>query len=135
MIIPTLIISTDFDKLGFHDASIEKIERGSACVILEIRGAFISKEHPYSEGQDWVVEEAVLTILGATEERATHWDDDKAAKAHPKPQLPLDEIMHAHFIDGVFSFDGFKQTEPWYEWFITASSFVFEVKSASKLSS
>lgn len=70
-----------------------------------------------------------------TEERATYWDDDKAARAHPEPEFPLDEIMHAHFVDGVFSFDGFKETLPWYEWFITANSFVLEVKSVSKLSS
>lgn len=128
-------ITSDFDKLGFHDASIEKIERGPESVTLEIRGAFISKEHPISEGQDWMVEEAVLKIIGVTKERATYWDDDKAAKEHPEPDFPLDEIMHAHYIDGVFSFDGFKQTVPWYEWFITASSFTFEVKSASKCSS
>ncbi|WP_188150496.1 hypothetical protein [Teredinibacter waterburyi] len=128
-------LSTDFDKLGFHDASIEKIERQSGSVILEIKGVFISKEHPGSDGQDWKVEEAILEILGVTEERATHWEDDKAAKEHPEPEFPLDEIMHAHFVDGVFSFDGFKQTVPWCEWFITANSFILEVKSASKFSS
>lgn len=128
-------LSTDFDKIGFHDASIEKIERQSDSVILEIKDAFISKEHPDSEGQDWRVEKAILEILGVTEERATYWDDDKAAKDHPEPEFPLDEIMHAHFEDGVFSFDGFKQTVPWYEWFITANAFILEVKSATKFSS
>lgn len=128
-------LSTDFDKLGFHDASIEKIERQSGSVIIEIKGAFISKEHPGSNGQDWNIEEAILEILGVTEERATYWDDDKAAKEHPEPEFPLDEIMHADFVDGVFSFDGFKQTVSWYEWFITANSFILEVKSASKFSS
>ncbi|GAA6186882.1 hypothetical protein Q4567_18730 [Aliiglaciecola sp. 2_MG-2023] len=128
-------LTTDFDKLGFHDASIEKIERQSESVILDIKGAFISKEHPGSGGQDWKVEEATLEILGVAEERATYWDDDKAAKDHPEPKFPLDEIMHAYFMDGVFLFEGFKQTEPWYEWFITANSFILEVKSASKLSS
>lgn len=128
-------ITTDFDKLGFHDASIENIERQSGSIILVINGSFISKEHPKSEGHDWRVEEATLEILGVTKERATFWDDDKAAKEHPEPDFPLDEIMHAHFVEGVFSFDGFKQTVPWYEWFITANSFVLEVKNASRFSS
>ena len=43
-------LTTDFDKLGFHDASIENIERQSGSIILVINGAFISKEHPKSEG-------------------------------------------------------------------------------------
>lgn len=125
---------TDFNKLGFHDAFIESIERQSGSIILDIKGAFISKEHPSSDGYDWTVEEAKLEILGVTEERATFWDDDKAAKEHPEPEFPLDEIMHSHFIEGVFLFDGFKQTAPWYEWFIAANSFALEVKSASKFS-
>jgi len=128
-------LTTDFDKLGFHDASIENIERKLESVTLEIKGAFISKEHPGSEGHDWTVEEATLEILGVSKERATYWDDDKAEKEHPEPEFPLDEIMHANFVNGIFSFDGFKQTVPWYEWFITASSFILEVKSASKFSS
>lgn len=128
-------ITTDFEKLGLHDASIEKIERKPGSVTLEIEGAFISKDHPGSEGQDWEVQKATLTILGVTEERAVYWDDDKGPKAHSEPEFPLDEIMHAHFVDGVFSFDGLKQTVPWCEWFITANSFIFEVKRASKFSS
>lgn len=128
-------ISTEFDKLGFHDASIENIDRESGSIILEIKGAFISKYHPDSNGFDWTVENARLEILGVTEERATFWDDDKAAKEHPAPEFPLDEIMNANFAEGAFSFDGFKETIPWYEWFITASSFILEVKNASKLSS
>lgn len=128
-------LTTDFDKLGFHDASIENIERQTESVILEIKGAFISKEHPGSGGQDWKVEEARLKILGVTEERAMYWDDTKRAKEHPEPEFPLDEIMNANFVDGVFSFDGFKKTVPWYEWFITGHSFILEVKSASKFGS
>lgn len=128
-------LANDFDKLGFHDASIENFERRADSIVLEIKGAFISKEHPSSQGQDWRVEDAQLEIIGVTQEKAMFWDDDKSAKEHPEPEFPLDEIMHAHFIDGVFSFDGFKQTVPWYEWFITANSFVFEVKNASKFSS
>ena len=128
-------LTTDFDKLEFHDASIEKIERQSGAIILEIRGAFISKEHPGSENQDWNVEEARLEILGVTEERAKSWDYDQVAKEHPEPEFPLDEIMNAHYVDGVFSFNGFKETEPWYEWFITARSFILEVKHASKFRS
>ena len=128
----TMKITSEFNKLSFHDASVEGIERQSGSISLQIKGAFISKEHPASRGQDWKVNEAKLTILGVTEERATFWDDDKAAKEHPEPEFPLDEIMNASFIEGVFSFDGFKETVPWYEWFITANSFVLEVTNASK---
>ena len=128
-------LTSDFDKIGVHDASIEKIERRSESVVLEIKGALVSKEHPGSGGQDWTIEEATLKILGVTEERATYWDDAKAVKEHPEPDFPLDEIMHASFKDGVFSFDGFKQTVPWYEWFITANSLILEVESASTFSS
>lgn len=127
-------LATDFDKIGFHDASIESIKRQLGSIYIEISGAFVSKEHPGSNGQDWAVENATLRILGVTEERATYWDDEKSAKEHPEPEFPLDEIMHAYFVGGVFSFDGFKETVPWYEWFITANSFVFEVRNASKLS-
>jgi len=128
-------LTTDFEKIGFHDASIENIEREGNSILLELKGAYISKEHPKSGDQDWSVEEAQLRILGVTGERATFWDDDKSAKEHPEPEYPLDEIMNANFKNGVFSFDGFKDTESWYEWFITANTFSFEVKKASKFSS
>ena len=123
----TMKIASHFDKLGFHDASIVSIERHESSITLVIKGVRIYKEHPDSNGNDIKLENAKLTILGVTEESATFWDNDKAAKVHPEPEFPLDEIMHAHFIKGVFSFDGFKQREPWCEWFITAKSFVLEV--------
>lgn len=126
-------LSTDFDKIGFHDASIEKVERQPGSIVLELKGGFISREHQNSKGHDWNVEEARLEIRGVTEEKAIFWDDDKIAKDHPDPDLPLDEIMNANFKEGVFLFDGFKKTEPWYEWMISASSFILEVRNASKI--
>ena len=125
-------LTDNFENIGFHDAVIEKIERYGESIKLEISGAFISKDHPASDGQDWRVEKAILEICGVKNEKATFWDDTQVAKEHPEPDFPLDEIMHANFVDGVFSFDGFRQTIPWYEWFITANSFIFEVRIASE---
>lgn len=55
-------LNSDFDKLGFHDTSIEKVERQPEVDILEIKGIFISKEYPNSYGQDWRAEYARLEI-------------------------------------------------------------------------
>ena len=124
------MISSHYENLSFHDASIENIERGEGFISLKIKGVFISKEHPDSKGIDWFVEEGILKLSEVTSERATFWDDDKEAKQHPEPEFPLDEIMNSSFNGEVFSFDGFLKTEPWYEWFVSCRS--FELISLSK---
>lgn len=40
--------------------------------------------------------------------------------------------MNAKFVDGIFSFDGFKNNQAWYEWFITAESFILDVQKTQK---
>lgn len=128
-------ISTDFDKLSFHDAGIENIVREEDCILISINGAFISKEHPQAGGKDWFVESGTLKLLGVIFEEAKYWDDTKAAREHPQPEMPLDEIMHASFENGVFHFDGFRETVPWFEWFVTAQGFTLEVIAANEKNS
>ncbi|MCG8392537.1 MAG: immunity 50 family protein [Pseudomonadales bacterium] len=128
-------ITRDFDKLSFHDAEVVKIVRKNGTISIEVSGVFISREHPESKGKDWISEAATLVLLGVKEEVAKHWDDTKEAKPHPEPEFPLDEIMHANFENGVFHFDGFRETFPWCEWFITAEGFLLEATSAQEQSS
>jgi hypothetical protein len=118
-----MVIRDRFENLSLHDASIEKIERSGNRVTIRFCGAFISKDHPESNGEDLVVEDGQLIIDGVTSEETKFWDDTRSPKEHPEPEFPLDEIMNASFKNGVFHFDGFKDSVPWYEWFVHANSF------------
>jgi hypothetical protein len=129
------MISTKFENLSFHDASIESIERKSDSIIVKLCGVFVSREHPWAQGKDWTFDVATLKLLGVSGEEAKFWDDTKAPKVHPEPDMPLDEIMHAKFENGIFHFDGFKETMPWYEWFVTADRFELEMDVQNEKSS
>lgn len=123
---------THFENMSFHDAYLEKISRDDSTVKIDIAGVFISNEHPQSNQKDWLVESCTLELFGVKKEEAKYWDDDKAPKAHPDPNTPLDEIMHANYENGVFHFDGFKESEAWYEWFISAEGFKLNVIRATE---
>ena len=124
-----MIITSDFNKLCFHDASIDKVSRDEHCTTIKIFGVFISKEHPQAQGKDWAEKSCILKFHGVENEEAKYWDDTKTAKPHPEPEMPLDEIMNASLKDGVFHFDGFKESVPWFEWIVTAQGFSLEVVS------
>ncbi|ROQ19480.1 hypothetical protein EDC38_0062 [Marinimicrobium koreense] len=128
-------ITSDFDKLSFHDAGIAKIVREDGCILISIEGAFISSDHPQAGEKDWVVESGTLKLLGVISEEAKYWDDTKAAREHPQPEMPLDEIMHASLENDVFHFDGFRGSVPWFEWFVTAQGFALEVIAANEKNS
>ncbi|MEE2603694.1 MAG: hypothetical protein VX595_11575 [Pseudomonadota bacterium] len=128
-------IPRDFDKLSFHEAEIVKIVRNNRTISIEVSGVFISREHQESKGKEWISEAATLVLLGVKAEVAKYWNDAKESNPHPDPEFPLDEIMHANFENGVFHFDGFRETVPWYEWFITAEGFLLEITSAQEQSS
>jgi len=120
-------ISSNFEKLSFHDSGIENIVRDSDRIRIEMENVFLSREHPESKGEDKLLNKCTLHIISVESEKAFYWDDDKSGKEHPEPNLPLDEIMNAKFENGIFHFDGFKNSNPWYEWFIKAESFELEI--------
>ena len=122
-----------FEKLDLHDASIERIDRHGGDIVLRIYGGIILKEHPMSQGDFLFLEDCELTILGVTFEEAKSWEDDVAAKSHPEPYFPIDEIMHASYENGVFHLDGFKNSAPWYEWFIHAIAFELNVHNFKRV--
>ncbi|QFT12452.1 hypothetical protein FIV04_21215 (plasmid) [Vibrio sp. THAF190c] len=39
-------INTDFEKMNFHDVSIEDVYRTKSKIVIVLSGIFISKEHP-----------------------------------------------------------------------------------------
>lgn len=120
-------IGTNFRNMSFHDASIESISRVDGKITMDLIGVYIGRDHPQSERKDWFAESCTLVLFGVKWEEAKYWDDDKAPKPHPEPDVPLDEIMNAKHENGVFHFDGFKNSIPWYEWFISAEGFELTV--------
>ncbi|QYJ81862.1 hypothetical protein [Shewanella aegiceratis] len=126
-------IRDGFEKLDLHDASIERIERLGGDIILEIKGVYILKGHPMSQGNDLYVEGCELKILGVISEEAKFWEDNVSPKAHPEPDFPIDEIMHATYENGIFHLDGFKNRTPWYEWFIHAKGFELDVHAFKRV--
>lgn len=130
-----MIISTDFDKLSFHDASIEKIDRTNDEIHISFEGGVVGKKHPDAHNCEWVIERGILKLLGVSNEEAKYWDDTKQGKPHPSPQLPLDEIMSVSFDGEIFTFEGFLETQPWYEWFVKGNGFELEVLSKHEFNS
>ena len=117
------IISSGFELLSFHDTSIDSVVREPRVVTIEFSGAFLSKVHPAACGINWHIELGTLILSGVTGEEALFWYGDRVSKPHPKPDLPLDEIMNASFDGKRFAFDGFVNNEPWYEWLVEADAF------------
>jgi hypothetical protein len=78
------MITTNFEKLSFHDSSIENISRVEDSIIIEFEGAFLSKDHPDSGGCDWWIDEGILRLLNVAGEEAKFWYDDKEGKPHQK---------------------------------------------------
>jgi hypothetical protein len=128
-------IDRDFELIHFHDASIDDVSRNGDELILTISGAFLSSNHPQSNAKDWSIQEAKLHFMQVSEEDAKFWDDTKAPKPHPEPAFPLDEIMEASFENNSYKFSGFKNTVPWCEWAIKATSFNLNISAANEYSS
>jgi hypothetical protein len=128
-------IDEQFELIYFHDASIDGASRVGGDLVLNISGAFLSSNHPQSNGKDWSIEKAELHFEHVSEEVAKFWDDTKAPKPHPEPELPLDEIMEAKYEDGYYVFSGFKNTVPWSEWHIKSTHFILNISAANEYSS
>ncbi|EIO3984833.1 hypothetical protein LQK30_004279 [Vibrio vulnificus] len=116
-------INTDFEKINFHDVSINDVSRSDSKIIIVLSGIFISKEHPSSNGKDLVVQNGVMTLYNVSNEKSLTWLNDVAPVSHKTPEYPIDEIMNAKFDGSTFHFEGFKEMMPWHEWFIQATSF------------
>ncbi|MEJ3623518.1 hypothetical protein ACSTD2_20390 [Vibrio vulnificus] len=116
-------INTEFEKMSFHDVSINDVSRSDSKIIIVLSGIFISKEHPGSNGKDLIVQNGVMTLYNVSNEKSLTWLNDVAPVSHKAPEYPIDEIMNAKFDGSTFHFDGFKETMPWHEWFIQATSF------------
>ncbi|MCG9633039.1 hypothetical protein [Vibrio sp. Isolate30] len=116
-------INTDFEKMNFHDVSIEDVSRIDSKIIIALSGIFISKEHPSSNGSDLIVQNGVMTLYNVSNEKSLTWLNNGAPVSHETPEYPIDEIMNANFDGSTFHFNGFKEMVPWHEWFIQATSF------------
>ena len=127
-------INTDFEKMSFHDVSINDVSRTDSKIIIVLSGVFVSKEHPGSNGKDLIVQSGVMTLYNVSNEKSLTWLNDVSPVSHKTPEYPIDEIMNAKFDGNTFHFDGFKETMPWHEWFIQATSFnlvAFDVVEAT----
>jgi len=129
------MITTDFEKLSFHDSSIERIDRTDDSIEIEFKGAFLSKDHPNSGGCDWWIDEGILKLLNVTGEESKFWYNDKEGKPHPKPEFPIDEIMNLDIEGEYFKFGGFLEREPWVEWYVKSSKFEVEIVTKHKIHS
>ncbi|MFB5181149.1 hypothetical protein [Vibrio alginolyticus] len=116
-------INTDFEKMSFHDVSINDVSRNDSKIIIVLSGIFVSKEHPDSNGKDLIVQNGVMTLYNVSNEKSLTWLNDVSPISHKTPEYPIDEIMNAKFDGNTFHFDGFKETMPWHEWFIQTTSF------------
>ncbi|HFQ4942491.1 TPA: hypothetical protein ACGUVO_000451, partial [Vibrio vulnificus] len=103
-------ISTDFEKMKFHDVSIEDVSRTNSKIIITLSGIFISKEHPNSNGSDLIVQNGGMTLYNMSNEKSLTWLNDVAPVSHKTPEYPIDEIMNAKFDGSTFHFNGFKET-------------------------
>ena len=88
-------INTDFEKMSFHDVSIEDVSRIDSKIIMVLNGVFISKDHPSSNGNDLIVHNGLMTLNNVSNEKSLTWLDVVAPVPHETPEHPIDEIMHA----------------------------------------
>jgi hypothetical protein len=111
-------INTDFEKMSFHDVSIDDVSRTDSKIIIVLSGIFISKEQPSSNGKDLIVQNGVMTLYNVSNEKSLTRLNSVASAIHKTPKYSIDEIMNAKFDGSTFYFDGFKETMPWHECFI-----------------
>ncbi len=64
-----------------------------------------------------------MTLYHVSDEKSLTWLNNIAPVAHETPECPIDQIMNAKFDGSSSHFDGFKESMPWLEWFIQATSF------------
>lgn len=121
------MITTDFDKLSFHDALIESIQKEEGIISIRFKGGFMSKNHPDSEGKEWEIRNGVLHFCNVSKEVPLFWYDDVKGQPHPQPDFPLDKIMDIEFDGTKFEVGGYLDSEPWVQWFVYASEFKVEI--------
>ncbi len=121
------MITTEFEKLDFHDASIDSIDREEKNISIRFSGALLRKEHSYSGGNDWNIDQGILRLLTVLNEESIFWSGNQEAKPHLEPEFPLDEITNLEFDGSIFKFSGFLKREPWMTWNVTANSFEVEI--------
>ncbi|QFT12453.1 hypothetical protein [Vibrio sp. THAF190c] len=63
-----------------------------------------------------------MTLYNLSNEKSITWLNNGAVVSHKTPEYPIDEIMNAKFDGSIFHFNCFKETMPWHEWFIQATS-------------
>jgi len=122
------MITSEFEYFSFHDAAVDKITRAGGTISIKFEGAFMSKNHSASGGEDWVIDQGVLHLCNVSKEVPLFWYDHIEGKPHPKPELPLDEITTLVFNGELFDFGGFLKREPWVQWQVYATGFKIEVK-------
>ena len=107
------MIITNFKKISFHDASVEKFSRVQEWISIEFEDAFMNKDHSRSNDEDWFVDSGLLHICNVTSESPLFQYDNVEGKQHPELELPIEEIMNLEFNGNVFEFGGFLKNEPW----------------------
>ncbi len=121
------MITTEFEKLDFHDASIDSINREEKNISIRFSGALLRKEHSNSDGDNWKIDQGILCLFSVSSEESIFWYGNQEAKPHPEPEFPLDEITILEFDGSIFKFSGFLRGEPWMTWNVTAKSFEVEI--------
>lgn len=116
-------ISTKFNQLSFHDASIESVRRVDDSIEIVFDFVVIASEHPAAKADFIELREARAIFSKVKNEKALIWHDDKSPIEHPNPDFPLNVVMHGTQKEGFFHFDGFWQPDDWSEWFIYTDSF------------
>ena len=117
-------LSSYFNHLGFHDASIESVLREDDRVEVRFDFVIIASEHPEADGRVIEIKGAKVIFTQVTSEKAVIWHDDKSPIEHPNPDIPILEVMHGTQHDDCFHFDGFWQSDDWSEWYIYSNNFV-----------
>lgn len=121
-------ITSNFNYLGFHDASIESVNRHSDTLEVLFDFVIVAPEHPDANGTVIELRNVKASFNHVSSEKALIWHDDKAPIQHPNPEAPVNEVMHGTQKDDYFHFDGFWQPDDWSEWYIYATGFIVSGK-------
>ncbi|MGF1740904.1 hypothetical protein L4C34_07475 [Vibrio profundum] len=129
----TMKITRNFHQIDLHDCFIERVERSGNTITLRIKGGVISEHHPEGNGKCTYLDSGILKFFEVVGESTFTWIDDTSKVPSSCPEFPIDEIMNASFRDGEFLLDGFKETEPWHEWYIKSFRFEVQVISSNEI--
>ncbi|PHS16832.1 MAG: hypothetical protein COA86_11240 [Kangiella sp.] len=106
----------------FHDARVICVVRKEDIIEIAFENAGLNKEHSQASGKYWDITKGVLLLHGVTDEEAIFWSGNQVSETHPAPQIPIDLIMKAEYVNGVLRMEGFLKDVPWYTWNIKTNN-------------